>query len=91
MIYLVIILFLVFSIGYFIQKIASRLLLKLYFKKTIKKSNPYINYHQIKMSNDKNYNEYLEWLSKQDGEFPIDKLETPEDKKAKEKIRKLWE
>ncbi len=41
--------------------------------------NPYIQAHQVRRNNDANYQEYLEWLDKNNGSLPIDKLKTEEE------------
>ena len=53
-------------------------------------NNPYIDYHKSKMKNDKDYDEYLKWLDKNGNGVPVEKQLTPEDKKAENKIKKLF-
>ncbi|WP_228853248.1 hypothetical protein [Aegicerativicinus sediminis] len=71
----------------FVIMMVARGLLAVFFPKPDPK-NPYIQMHQIKDTNDKNYDEYLNWLDKKGHGVPIPKFETPEDKKAKDKINK---
>lgn len=52
-------------------------------------NNPYITYHKIKFQNDKNYSEYLDWLSKNGGDIPVEKVKTKEEIEADKKIKKL--
>ena len=53
-------------------------------------NNPYIDYHKSKMKNDKDYDEYLKWLDKNGNGVPVEKQLTLEDKKAENKIKKLF-
>jgi hypothetical protein len=54
------------------------------------KGNPYIAYQLFKEKNDKDYQEYLEWMnSREDAGVPIKKLQAREDREAEEKIKKL--
>lgn len=54
------------------------------------KNNPYINYHKSKMNNDEHYQDYLYWLEKKGNGVPVDKMVSPEDKKAERKIKDLF-
>lgn len=49
--------------------------------------NYYIQYHKHKLEDDKRYNEYLEWMSKNniDG-VPVDKLRFLEEERASKQI-----
>lgn len=74
----------------FLIQLAAKLILLLFFPEKKKTdNNPYIIYHKTKMQNDKNYEEYLDWLEKHGDGVPVDKVLTPEDKKASKKIKKL--
>ena len=53
------------------------------------KSNPYIELHKLKFENDKNYNEYLNWLHKKKGDIPFKKIERIEDVNYQNEINKL--
>jgi hypothetical protein len=55
-----------------------------------KSTNAYINAHKLKMKNDKDYEEYLKWLEKNGEGVPFNKVTTPEEKKAENKIKNLF-
>ena len=87
--YVILFFFIVFSIGYFIYRIA-----KFLFRKKPKENsqpiNPYIEYHKAKMVNDENYEDYLEWMkNKEVFGTPLQKVEAPEDLEADSKVKKL--
>lgn len=42
------------------------------------------------MENDKNYDEYIEWLDENGNGVPVDKVKSPEDVKAEKKINQLF-
>ena len=84
-------LLLIFAIAYLIQR-SAKFLLKKYYSDVSKKefqNNPYVDYHKWKLKNDKDYDAYLEWLGNSGEGVPVDKIETPEDKKANSKIDNL--
>lgn len=49
-----------------------------------KKVNPYVNFHKLKIKNDRNYNEYLKWCLSV-GEIPMDKYDYIKEVTRKEK------
>lgn len=51
--------------------------------------NPYINYHKMKDKNESDYEAYLEWLEKNGSGAPVEKIKSPEDVRADNKIKKL--
>lgn len=53
-----------------------------------KQTNPYINAHKTIIENDKNYNDYLDWLENKSG-VPIEKIMHPEEKRANQQIKNL--
>lgn len=53
-------------------------------------SNPYINAEKVKMKNDKDYEDYLKWMSKHGKNAPIEKLKTREELIAESKISSLF-
>jgi len=53
-------------------------------------SNPYINAERIKAKNDKDYEDYLKWMSKHGKSVPISKLKTREEHVAESKINSLF-
>lgn len=55
-------------------------------KETFKTSNPYIQAHQMRRHNDKNYEEYLEWLNNTGGDLPIDKIKSEEELRFERKM-----
>lgn len=59
-------------------------------KRASKQDNPYINAHRVKMTNDKMYDEYLEWLDKVGGDVPFEKWKFDEELRAESKIDKLF-
>lgn len=58
-------------------------------KKEIVK-NPYVEAQKFKEANDRNYEDYMEWMQKYGSGVPFEKLETLEDQKANEKIKKMF-
>lgn len=50
--------------------------------------NPYIAAHRMKLSYDKMYDEYLDWLDKNGGDLPFEKWKTDEELQADAKINK---
>jgi hypothetical protein len=73
-----------------IRQIAKFVLLKFYSEKPKEKLNPYIEYHKMKMVNDDNYEEYLEWTkNKEVYGTPLEKVEAPDEKEASVKVRQL--
>lgn len=85
-----IILLISFLLGFAIMKVA-KFLLRIFFKEKPKeKLNPYIEYHKMKMVNDENYEEYLEWTkNKEVYGTPLEKFEAPEEKEASVKVKQL--
>lgn len=75
---LFILLIICFCVGYFILSI---------FGFFLKKPNPYISYHKKRILNDKNYEEYLKWLDKENGSLPVSKLLTREEIIFKQKMK----
>ena len=57
--------------------------------KIAEQNNPYIAAHKAKMLNDKNYEEYLDWMAKHGHGVPVPKAMTREDWEASEKIKRL--
>ena len=55
----------------------------------VKKSNPYIKAHKLKNRNDKDYNDYLEWVHKNKFTTPYNKLETLEEQIENYKLKNL--
>ncbi|MDI9256323.1 hypothetical protein [Flavobacterium sedimenticola] len=58
-------------------------------KKIAEQNNPYIQAHKAKMLNDKNYEEYLDWMAKNAHGVPVPKMMTREDWEASQKINRL--
>lgn len=58
-------------------------------KKTLQEVNPYIEAHKLKVKNDENYDEYIDWLDKNGGGIPFSKIQTKEDIEAEKKINNL--
>lgn len=56
--------------------------------KPTNKTNPYIESHRAKFKNDDDYEEYLNWLSKQGGDIPINKKMSAEEKKFLRELNK---
>jgi hypothetical protein len=48
--------------------------------------NPYIKAHQMRKYNDESYDEYLNWLDKNGGDMPIDKVKSKEE----QRFEKQW-
>lgn len=48
-------------------------------KKVEKPTNPYIDAQKTIMDNDKNYEEYIEWMSKNGSGVPVDKIKHKEE------------
>jgi len=86
----------VFTVCYFgIKNWAKSLLNKIQerkFKRNEgKTNNPYILMHLAKVKNDMNYDEYLEWMVKNNvSSAPIKKAVTKEDATAAKKINDLF-
>ena len=53
-----------------------------------KPTNPYIEAQKKIMDNDKNYDEYIEWMSKNGSGVPIDKIKHKEEVEAEKKYNK---
>lgn len=82
-----------FTFCYVAIRYSAKFLLSLINKsqeKNKSNSNPYIAYHKSKMENDKNYDEYIEWLDENGNGVPVDKVKSPEDVKAEKKINQLF-
>lgn len=90
MVYILIFIGIAMALGFLIMSTA-RFVLRVFYKEKpkVKSSNPYIDYHKVKMINDKNYEDYLEWLQKSGEGVPIEKIEAPEDIEANKKINNL--
>ncbi len=52
-----------------------------------KKTNPYITAHTNRIRNDNYYEEYLKWMDKTNGELPIHKVKTPEERRFDKNIK----
>lgn len=52
-----------------------------------KKTNPYITAHTNRIRNDKYYEAYLKWMDKTNGELPIDKVISEEERAFNSKMR----
>lgn len=79
----------VFSFG--IRKLAQHYLLKMKQRNEGKTNNTYILRHLAKVKNDMDYEEYIEWMDKNNiSSAPIKKAVTPEDATAKNKINELF-
>lgn len=59
-------------------------------KKQENTENPYIHSHLMRRANDKAYDEYLDWLDKNNGSLPIEKLKTREELKFEREINKSF-
>lgn len=57
-------------------------------KKIEKPTNPYIEAQKTIMDNDKNYEEYIEWMSKNGSGVPIEKIKHKEEVEAEKKLNK---
>lgn len=81
-----------FSIVFGVWATAKFLLFVIdYYEKNTKPSkNPYIQYHKLKDRNDAHYEAYLEWLEKNGSGAPVEKMKSPEDARAENKIKKLF-
>lgn len=53
-----------------------------------KESNPYIKAHLLKLKNDKDYYDYMEWMAKKGEGVPIPKIKSSEDIRAEKEISK---
>lgn len=51
--------------------------------------NPYIKAQILKQKNDKDYEEYLDWMAKNGSGVPFEKVMTKEEYEADRKIKKL--
>lgn len=80
----------IFVIGLFVVLVryTAKFLLSKIVKYEKKKNNPYIKFHKLKMKNDEDYQDYLEWIKKEGSGVPIEKLLSFEDYKAEQKIKK---
>ncbi|MGV3695504.1 hypothetical protein [Flavobacterium sp.] len=58
-------------------------------KKIQEQNNPYIQAQKLKMANDKNYEDYLEWMNKHSYGVPFQKIMTREEFEAENKISSL--
>lgn len=76
-----------FSVVFGIWAIAKFLLFVINYYKS---KNPYIQYHKMKNQNDDDYQDYLEWLKKEGRGVPVEKMKSPEDVRAENKIKKLF-
>lgn len=93
MIQSVIIFLLVVSVlAFFISKIAKYFLRKIetFEKKQIEKRNPYIEAQKFKDVNDELYKNYIDWLDKNGGDVPFEKVKFNQDVSADKKIEKLF-
>ncbi len=54
-----------------------------------KNTNPYIKAHLLKNKNDKDYNDYINWVHKNKMSTPYSKLETIEEQIENYKIKNL--
>lgn len=77
----------IFGLAFIVQNTAIILHKAMTKKQKIK--NPYIQMHQVKETNDANYDEYLEYLDKKGGDLPIPKITTPEEKAFNKKVNQL--
>ncbi|WP_417867955.1 hypothetical protein [Xanthomarina gelatinilytica] len=57
-------------------------------KRILQTDNPYIVAHRMKFSNDKMYDEYLDWLDKNGGDLPFEKWKSEEELRADANINK---
>ncbi|MEC4050662.1 hypothetical protein OX284_014580 [Flavobacterium sp. SUN046] len=53
-----------------------------------KENNPYINAQKIINQNDKHYDEYIQWMCKNNGGIPLDKMKTAEEVRADNQLKK---
>ena len=53
-----------------------------------KKENPYVEAHKAKKKGDAVYQEYLNWLDKNGGDMPLEKLKTKEEFEFEKKLHK---
>jgi predicted RND superfamily exporter protein len=85
-------LLIIFLCAFAIQQLAKIALRKFFNTPAApKNNNPYIQYHKAKMTNDDNYDEYLEWLKNKDVYgAPVEKIEDVQEKKAGTKVRRLF-
>lgn len=58
-------------------------------KKRVPVLNPYIEAQKLIIENDKNYEDYLNWMDKKGSGVPLEKIMTKEDHKAQSQINKL--
>lgn len=80
-----------FGIRYFAKSALSRMQANEVKRNTGKTNNPYILKHLAKVKNDMNYDEYMEWMDKNNiSSAPIKKAVTKEDATAAKKINDLF-
>lgn len=53
-----------------------------------KRENPYIRKHKSKWRNDKEYQEYLKWLSSKGGDVPLNKTHLREEEEVNREINR---
>lgn len=54
-----------------------------------RKTNPYISAQKEIIKNDKDYYDYLRWMSKKGSGVPLEKMKTIEEQNADQQINKL--
>ena len=54
------------------------------------RQNPYIKYQLFKEQNDKDYEEYMEWMKDRGVGVPVKKLQAREDREVDEEIKNLF-
>ena len=83
---------LIFTVGILFLILAVWLWIKLVFmifRKRIKKeTNPYIEAQKIINQNDKDYEEYIQWMQKNNGQIPLDKIRTAEEIRADNQLKR---
>jgi hypothetical protein len=52
----------------------------------LKKDNPYIENHKLKMKNDQQYEAYILWLDSVGGDVPFEKWKTSEELRSEQQI-----
>lgn len=50
--------------------------------------NPYIKAHKIKNAHEKAYDEYIEWLDKNNPDIPFEKMKFPEEEMFEREVNK---
>ena len=68
-----------FCVGYAILWLFGSKLVREKQVSAPKEFNPYIEYHIRRRKNDANYEEYLEWMDKNNYRLPVDKVMTEEE------------